>query len=236
MPVGITINSLCVLFGGLLGSRFGKYLPARMQESLSLLLGYCSIAIGVTLIPKLNALPAVILALLLGTALGEALELEGRLSAGTTRLKAWVERVAHKEDPENDAFIARFIGVMMLFCTGSTGILGALTEGMTGDRTVMLSKSVMEIFGSASFAASMGIMVALIAVPQFILFLILYFLAGSIMPLTTPSMIGDFMACGGIIAIITGLRICEIKHMRVTNTLPAFLLAMPVSWLWSQIV
>ena len=30
----------------------------------------------------------------------------------------------------------------MLFCTGSTGILGAIGEGVNGDSTVLLTKSV----------------------------------------------------------------------------------------------
>ncbi len=52
------------------------------------------------------------------------------------------------------------------------------------------------------------------------------------MPLTDPLMIGDFMACGGILAIITGFRICELKNFRVANTLPALFIVMPLSYLW----
>ena len=72
-------------------------------------------------------------------------------------------------------------------------------------------------------------MIACIAIPQFLFFSIL---AGFIMPLTDPLMIGDFMACGGILAIITGFRICELKDFRVANTLPALFIVMPLSYLW----
>lgn len=75
-------------------------------------------------------------------------------------------------------------------------------------------------------------MIACIAVPQFIFFSLLFWSASFIMPLTNPQMIGDFMACGGILAIITGFRICELKQFRVANTLPALFIVMPLSQLW----
>lgn len=53
----------------------------------------------------------------------------------------------------------------MLFCTGSTGILGAIGEGVNGDSTVLLTKSVMDIFAAFAFAAHMGPMIACIAIP-----------------------------------------------------------------------
>ena len=205
MSIGIIVNSACVLIGGLLGSFFGRLLPVKMRESLYGLFGYCSIIIGIILLQNIKSMPAVTLALILGTNTAAA---------------------------DNDAYISRFVGLLMLFCTGSTGILGAIGEGVNGDSTVLLTKSVMDIFAAFAFAAHMGPMIACIAIPQFLFFSILFWSAGFIMPLTDPLMIGDFMACGGILAIITGFRICELKDFRVANTLPALFIVMPLSYLW----
>ena len=169
------------------------------------------------------------LALILGTIIGEALRIEDQINFASLRLKTLIERITNTAAADNDAYISRFVGLLMLFCTGSTGILGAIGEGVNGDSTVLLTKSVMDIFAAFAFAAHMGPMIACIAIPQFLFFSIL---AGFIMPLTDPLMIGDFMACGGILAIITGFRICELKDFRVANTLPALFIVMPLSYLW----
>lgn len=234
MPIGIIINATVILVGGLLGTQFGKYIPERMQESLSLLFGIASIGIGITLIVRLNALPAVILSLLLGTIVGEAIQLENRIKSGSQKLKVAVERFSHKSEEEDDAFLDKFISLLVLFCTGSTGLMGAMAEGM-GDSSILLAKSVLDFFASGIFAATMGAMVMVIALPQVVLFLCLFFLARLILPMATPNMIADFYGAGGIIALVTGFRIAEIKSMRVSNMLPALLLVMPISWMWFRL-
>lgn len=218
MPIGIIINATVILIGGLLGTYFGKYIPNRMKESLSLLFGVASIGIGITLIVKLYALPAVILSLILGTIVGEGIQLENRIKSGSQKLKVVVERIFGKQGEEDDAFMDKFISLLVLFCTGSTGLMGAMAEGM-GDSSILMAKSVLDLFASGIFSASMGAMVMVIALPQLALFLCLFFLAQLILPMATPTMIADFYGVGGIIALVTGLRIAEIKSMRVSNML-----------------
>lgn len=236
MPVGIIVNASCVLVGGLLGAFLGKHMPTRVRDALTFLFGISSMVLGITLLRDVANLPAVILSLILGTIIGELLRLEDKISLGSAKLKGVVEKLTRRSSDEDDQYITRFVTLLMLFCTSSTGILGALSEGMTGSATVLLTKSVLDLFTAFAFAASMGVLVALIAVPQLVLLLLFYALAGVIMPLTTPAMVGDFMACGGAIAIITGLRLSDIKQFRVTNILPAIVLVMPLSWLWTQLL
>lgn len=68
---------------------------------------------------------------------------------------------------------------------------------------------------------------------QLIVFLALFFCAKLIFPLTTPDMIDDFKACGGILMLATGFRMAKIKEFPVADMIPAMILVMPVSWLWS---
>ncbi len=44
----------------------------------------------------------------------------------------------------------------MLFCFSGVGIMGALTEGMTGDATLLLVKAIMDLFTALVFAISLG--------------------------------------------------------------------------------
>ncbi len=48
----------------------------------------------------------------------------------------------------------QFIAVLILFCASGTGIFGALTEGMTGDPTILLTKSILDFFSPPLFFAS----------------------------------------------------------------------------------
>ena len=105
---------------------------------------------------------------------------------------------------------------------------------MTGDHTLLIAKSVLDLFTAAVFACNLGIVVSAVVVPQLIIFLLLFFGARLIFPLTTPDMIDDFKACGGILMLATGFRMAKIKEFPVADMIPAMVLAMPVSWVWSQ--
>jgi len=85
------------------------------------------------------------------------------------------------------------------------------------------------------FSASLGFLVAILSIPQFLILLILYYMAIVIMPLTNPIIIADFTACGGIIMLATGFRINEIKSIPIANMLPAMVLVMPLSYLWNYL-
>jgi uncharacterized membrane protein YqgA involved in biofilm formation len=74
--------------------------------------------------------------------------------------------------------------------------------------------------------------VSTLALPQFAIQLTLLFAATLILPLTTPAMIADFTACGGLIMLATGLRICGIKAFPIADMLPALFIVMPLSGLW----
>ena len=82
------------------------------------------------------------------------------------------------------------------------------------------------------FACSLGMVVCMIAIPQVIIFLILFFAATAIFPLTTPGMINDFKACGGFLMLATGFRMVKLKNFPTADMIPAMVLIMPMSCFW----
>lgn len=234
MPLGILINCGAVATGGLLGQLTKLVLPQRICDFLSKLFGITSIVVGVSLIQKSDALSPVLLSLILGAILGEAIHLEELLQ----KIPFYISQVAGSSAPgvKDNSYIERFTAVLVLICSGSLGLMGAMTEGMTGDPGILITKSILDLFGAAVFASTLGSSVSLIAIPQFLLYLLLYLLAKWIMPLVNPQMIADFMCCGGVIALVTGIRVAEIKAIRVSSLLPALVLVMPISLLWQQIL
>ena len=77
MPVGIIINALSVAIGGVVGALFGHKLPTRINSELTKIFGVCSMGMGVSSIGLMKNMPAVIFAVIIGTAFGLAVNLGG---------------------------------------------------------------------------------------------------------------------------------------------------------------
>ncbi len=233
--IGPFADAAAVIIGGVLGAGAGRFIPERVRCSMPMAFGLAAMGLGIALIVKVKILPVIILALLLGTFIGELLHLEMWVQKGALALKNAVEKIipAKNQDAAHSEFMDKFLSIAVLYCMGSTGVLGALTEGMTGDPSLLLAKAVLDLFTTAIFAVTLGYSVIVIALPMFCIQVVLFLFAKEIMPLTTPVMRDHFAACGGLIVLAAGLRISGIKAFPVVNMLPALLLVMPVFALWT---
>jgi uncharacterized protein len=237
MLIGVMTNSAVILLGGASGALLGRRVPERLRQTLPLTFGLCSIGLGVMLIAKVHYMPAVILALVLGALIGELCYFERGIALMAGRCRGLAERIFPPVPGlSQDEFLDKFVAILVLFCASGTGIFGAIQEGMSGDPSILYIKSILDLFTAAIFATSLGFMVTTIALPQFLVQLVLALLAAQILPLTTPAMMGDFSCAGGLIMVATGLRIAGIKAIPVANMLPALLLVMPFSALWLHFV
>lgn len=229
MPVGVLIDSSVVLLGGILGAVLKKKLSKNLIEQLPTVFGLAAITLGITLIIKLENLTPVILALILGTIIGELLGLE-------KKLKRALNSIVLKTDGGDESKTEILVTVIVLFCFSGTGLFGALNEGFTGNSEVLIAKSVMDFFTAVIFGASCGYLVALVAFPQVVIGLLLFFSAEFVVPLLTEVMLSDFKACGGIITLAAGLKVAKIKNLNVMNMLPALLIVMVLTFFWQKIV
>ncbi len=229
MPVGVIVNSLVVLIGGVVGALFGRKIPKNILDELPAIFGLSAMAMGITLIVKLQNLTPVILAIILGAIVGELLQLDLRLSKLISNI---VERVGHGHNNQTDILVT----VIILFCFSGTGIFGVLNEGFTGDSSIMITKSVLDFFTSVIFGATAGYLVAFIAIPQFIINITLFLSAGIIIPLLNEGMLVDFKACGGIITFAVGMKLIKIANFKGINILPAIVLVIPLSYLWQNLM
>ena len=227
MPIGVICNTIAIALGGVAGAVFGSRLSAEFKEKLNLVFGICALGIGISSTVLMANLPAVILSLILGTILGTVLRLGERISRGGARLA----RLFPTKNEDGDS--ALLVTTIVLFCASGTGIYGSIVSGMSGDHSILLAKSILDLFTAMIFACSLGMVVSAIAVPQFVIFLLLFLLAKVIYPLTTPSMINDFKAVGGLILLATGLRIAKIRDFPIADMIPAMLLVWPISWMWT---
>jgi uncharacterized protein len=236
-PTGPIVNGSAVLIGGFAGAFLGTKLPERLRSALPMTFGLASMGLGISMIVKLQHLPAVILALILGAIIGELLCLEKIFGKAGMSTKGLVEKIfPPREGLSQEEFIEKFVAVLVLFCASGTGIFGAMNQGMTGDPSILYVKSILDFFTSAIFATALGYAVGTVCIPQFIIQFILMLLATYIMPMTNPGMIADFSAVGGLVMLATGFRICGVKPFPVGNMIPALFIAMPISALWVKYV
>ena len=78
--IGILVNIVAVAFGGLLGTVFGKKMSPKFTGELNKVFGVCAIGMGISSVTMMKNMPAVILAVVLGTALGLACKLGDLIS------------------------------------------------------------------------------------------------------------------------------------------------------------
>lgn len=237
MPIGVIINALSVLIGGLLGTVAGSLFKDDFKERINMIFGCCSMGMGISTIVLMQNMPAVIFSLILGTAIGLAIHLGDHINKAAARMQKVTSKViSNNSNLSPEEFTATLVTLIVLFCASGTGIYGAIVSGMTGDHTILISKSILDLFTAAIFACSLGAVVSLVAVPQCIIFLILFFASTAILPLTSDGMIADFKACGGFIMLATGFRMIKVKMFPIADMIPAMILVMPLSALWVRYI
>ena len=193
---------------------------------------------GISSIVLMKYMPAVVFALIIGTIVGLVFKLGDKVYELCSKLQKVMIRIVPKKETNmsETEFLATLITVIVLFCSSGMGIYGSLSEGMTGDSSLVITKSILDFFTAAIFACNLGYIVSLIAVPQFVIFTTLFLSASFIVPLTTPDMIADFKACGGFLMVAAGFRILKLKMFPVVDMIPAMILVMPFSWFWVNII
>ncbi|MEH3773908.1 DUF554 domain-containing protein [Enterobacter asburiae] len=235
MVIGPFINAGAVLLGGVLGAVLSQRLPERIRTSMPSIFGLASLGIGILLVIKCANLPVMVLATLLGALIGEFCYLEKGINSAVSKAKNLIARPGGEaKHGTHESFIQNYVAIIILFCASGTGIFGSMQEGMTGDPSILIAKAFLDFFTATIFATTLGVAVAAICVPMLLIQLALATCATLILPLTTPAMMADFTAVGGLLLLATGLRICGIKMFAVVNMLPALLLAMPLSALWTH--
>lgn len=234
MPTGIIINSAAIVTGGILGTVAGGRLSEDFKEKLNMIFGICAMGMGIGAIVLMENMPAVIFAVISGVSLGLAVRLGDKINKASGEMQKIIGKFVKKRNNEisEAEFKDTLITVIVLFCASGTGIYGSLISGMNGDHSVLIAKSILDLFTALIFACMLGIVVVAIAVPQFIVFFFLFLMAGIIYPVTTPAMINDFKACGGLIMLATGFRMIKVKMFPTADMIPAMVLVMPCSWIW----
>ena len=55
-----------------------------------------------------------------------------------------------------EEYMSMLVTIIVLFCASGTGIYGALDSGMSGDHTILISKSILDFFTAMIFGGTLG--------------------------------------------------------------------------------
>ena len=227
---GTFINVIAILMGSSIGVLLGPRLPERFKSTVLAGMGIFTAAVGMQMFLKTENALVVLGALIFGALLGEWLEIEEWLQ----NLAIWLEkRLPGKNSEGRSSFFVRgFLTASVLYCTGPMAVLGAISDGLSGDYVTLAIKSILDGFLSIAFASTMGIGVAFSALPVFAYQGTITLLAVQLNAVFSQAMIDQMTATGGILLIGIGISsILELKKIRVGNFLPALAAAPTIVWI-----
>ncbi|AMC93473.1 hypothetical protein AOC36_05610 [Erysipelothrix larvae] len=220
--MGIIVNSLSVLIGGLCGARFKDGISRKLKDSLPVVFGLCSIVMGVTKVILMDNLTVVVLSIITGYIIGEMLRLGALINALCSKL---AKRFNLKSKVGMELLTVGFV----TFCFSGTGFLGAFLEGLTGDSTILLSKSILDFFTAIIFASIAGYAIGFISVFQIIILTLIKVLSLTIEPALQGVVMSNFVAVGGVFTIAIGFKMMKLIDLDIANFLPAMLLVIIIS-------
>ena len=225
---GVLVNVATVLIGGLFGLLFKKAIPQRVTTAVMIGLGLCTLYIGIDGSMACHNILIVIAAMVLGGITGTALNIDGQIN----RLGDAVAARFRKQ--EGQTTIAEgFVTASLLYCIGAMTITGSLNAGMSGDNSLLYTKSLLDLFSSIMLAASLGVGVLCSAVFVLVFQGGLVLLAGVLAPVLTEAAIGDMTCAGSLMIIALGLNLIGVTKLKVADYLPAIVYAPLLCWIVS---
>ena len=224
---GTIINGIVIFVAGLTGCFIKKAIPERIEKPimdmvgisvmLIALLGFFSTALTIEDgVIKSNGEIMMLVCLALGIAIGEIARIDDRINA----FGQFIEAKAGV-----DGFAKGFVNASLLFCIGAMAIFGALKDGISGDSSVLILKSMIDAIAAFILSTSLGIGVAFAGVSVFLYQGAIAMMATYIQPFVTDAMMMNICTVGYAIVLIIGTNMLGLTKIKLANTLPAIVLA-----------
>jgi uncharacterized membrane protein YqgA involved in biofilm formation len=243
--LGTLINLATVAAGSLVGVAVGDRLPERMRVTIMQGLGLVTIAVAVTGLEPLfdpdaglRRFVILIIAMITGGLIGEALRLEDRLESIGERLRVRfgvAAEAGHRPPSQHSGFVEGFVIASTVFCVGPLTILGAIQDGLGISIRLLAIKSALDGFASLGFASvyGIGVLASLITIAVYQGGITLA--AVLVEPLMTPEVLAELGAVGSLLILGIGFRLLEIARIRIVNLLPAAVVGPLVAGIYEAI-
>ena len=230
--LGTIVNVSAIIGGGCAGLLFRGGLKEHCQKAVLQALGLCTIFIGAS-----GALPGLltveggrlagvstretlglILALALGTLVGEFFDFEDKME----RLGAWLKAKASRG--EDSTFIQGFVTASLTVCIGAMAVVGSIQDGLSGDPSTLFTKSILDCMIVMVFASTYGKGAVFSALPVGVFQGTVTLLAGLLAPVFSQAVISNLSFLGSILIFCVGINLAFGPRFRVANMLPALVI------------
>ncbi|MDZ7725658.1 MAG: DUF554 domain-containing protein [candidate division KSB1 bacterium] len=199
---GTWVNAAAVIIGSTLGLLIHRRLPERFTRIVFQAIGLFTIFLGVSMALKTGHELLLILSLVTGGLLGEAVHLEERLNSLSDVL-------ARHLKTENQRFTEGLITAFLLFCIGSLTLLGAIEEGLGNPPRLLLTKSMLDFFSSIALTTAFGIGVMFSVIPLILFQGGITLLAALFGEFLSQTLISELTAVGGLMILALGINLLE---------------------------
>ena len=237
--LGTIINTAAVVVGGLIGLLFKKGISDRYEKTLMSACGISTIFIGVTGtlqgMLKVNdgkietsGTMLLIFSLVIGGLFGEIINIEKRMDTLGEKLKKLFR--AEKDNK----FVDGFVNTSLIICVGAMAIVGSIQDGLTGDYSMLVAKSILDLVIVVIMTSTYGLGAICSAIAIFVYqgaITLLGHFAGNVI---SEVLIGYLSYIGSALIFCVGINITFGKKIRVGNLLPALLV--PVFYVVGQVI
>ena len=229
--LGTVINVLAILGGGLVGALFGRFFKESLQTALVKTAGICVMFIGIagTLEKMLSVTVGgkltsggtlmMICSMALGTLVGEIINIDGLVEKFGSFLK---QKTGNAKDIN---FVEGFVSASVTVCVGAMTVVGSINDGLYGDTSVLLIKSLLDFIIIIVMTSSLGKGCIFSAIPAGIVQGLFTLAAKLVQPYMTDAALHNLSLVGSILIFCVGLNLLRKNSVKVANMLPAIVFA-----------
>lgn len=234
--LGTIVNCVAVAIGCLIGFVIKKGLSERFEYILMKALGLSTMFIGAAgtlsgiisvedgkFNMSLSSIMLMIISLVIGSVVGEALRIEDCLDSLGEKIKKRV-----KGGENNARFVEGFVTNTVLICVGAMAIVGSLNDGLRGDASTLYVKSTLDFVSGIVLTSTLGIGTIFAVLPMGIYQGAITVVARFIEPYLPDVLISDIDYIGSVLIFAIGINLAFGKKFKTGNMLPAILV--PVVW------
>lgn len=228
--LGTLINVACILAGGVVGLLGGRFLIPRMQDTLMKATGLCIIFVGVAgtleqMLTVQNGTLAsggtamMIVSFALGSAIGEAIDLDRRFE----QLGIWLKQKTGSGD--DAGFVNGFVNASLTVSIGAMAIVGSIQDGIAGDWSTLALKGALDAIIVCVMTASLGRGCIFSALPVAVIQGAITLLAQPIRPIMTAAALSSLSLVGSMLIFCVGINLIWKNTFKPANMLPAVVIA-----------
>lgn len=151
------------------------------------------------------------------------------IETGLEHFGQWIQKKSGNS--KDSRFVNAFVTASLTVCIGAMGIIGAIQDGILGDPSILITKSVLDFIIILVMASIFGKGAGFSAVPVLLFQGFITLLAQFIKPLMTTMALTNISLVGSVLIFCVGLNTVFGQKVRIANLLPSLIVAVVMAYL-----